>query len=126
MMQGEKDKLIDLFDDQRRWCCAADAQDARGKAVHFDDTSAVAWDLVGGLCHLFGWKRANKLFGPLSRHFSGKPRSAGLRHLSTDANNEMAAMTALLDFNDDVETTYELIVSKLHDLPVWHGRTALG
>lgn len=125
MMQAEKDKLIALFDNERRWCSAADAQDERGETVHFDDETAVAWDLVGGLCHLFGWKRANKLFGPLNKHFSGKQRATGLRHLSTEATNEMLAMTALLDFNDHPETTYELIVSKLHDLPVWHGRTAL-
>ena len=126
MMQEEKDKLIALFDEEGRWCRGVDAVDENGHAVHYDADQAVSWDVVGGLCHLFGWKRANKLFGPLNKHLSGKKRTAGLRHLSTEATNEMLAMTALLDFNDDPETTYELSVSKLHDLPVWHGRTALG
>jgi hypothetical protein len=124
MMQEEKDKLIALFENEHRWCSSADAQDEGGQAVHFDDKTAVSWDLVGGLCHLFGWKRACKLFGPLSRHFSGKQRTTGLRHFSTNENNEILAMTALLDFNDHPDTSYELIVSKLQELPVWHGRTA--
>jgi hypothetical protein len=116
MMQEEKDNLIALFSGEGRWCREVEAQDEKGEAVRFDDESAVAWDLVGGMCYLFGWKRASKLFGPLSRYV------AGTRPALTYENNDIHAMTALVNFNDDQDTTYEMIVSKLQELPVWHGR----
>ncbi len=117
MIQDEKDKLIALFDDKRRWCRGQDAADADGHVVHYDDEQAVSWDLVGGLCHLFGWKRACTLFEPVSRHLSGRrPLKWSIKNL------QIAAMTSLLNFNDDADTTHELVMSRLRDLPVWHGR----
>jgi hypothetical protein len=119
MIQEEKDKLISLFDDEARWCRGVDAADARGQAVHYDDKNAVSWDIVGGLCHLFGWKRACRLFEPISRHLTGE------RHLAAPLENqEIAAMSALLDFNDDDGTTYETMMTRLRELPVWHGTRA--
>ena len=119
MMQEEKDKLIALFDNRHRWCQGFDASDGKGNSVHYNDEQAVSWDLVGGLCHLFGWKRASELFEPMSRHVSGRRYNDSPMH-----SKEIAAMTALFDFNDDEETTHERIVSSLRELPVWHGRRA--
>lgn len=117
MIQDEKDKLLALFEDERRWCRGVDAMDQDGQAVHYDDEQAVSWDIVGGLCHLFGWKRASRLFEPVSRNLAGR------RHLhSPSQSQEIAAMSALLDFNDNDETTYEIVMARLHELPVWHGR----
>jgi len=117
MIQDEKDKLIELFDDEHRWCQGVDASDQQGQAVHFDDEQAVSWDLVGGLCHLFGWKRACELFEPVSRHIAGR------KHLNSPSQSrEIAAMSALLDFNDNDDTTYEMVIGRLRELPVWHGR----
>lgn len=117
MIQDEKDKLIALFGDERRWCRGHDAADAEGHAVHYDDEQAVSWDLVGGLCHLFGWKRACTLFEPISRHLSGRrPLKWSIKNL------QITAMTSLLNFNDDADTTHELVMARLRDLPVWHGR----
>lgn len=118
MMQEEKDRLIALFADKHQWCQGVDARNRSGEAVRHDDKAAVAWDIVGGMCRLFGWKRASELFGPMSRHFSGRRLSPTRQYLPTHA------MTALLDFNDDGDTTYELIVTKLQELPVWRGRRA--
>lgn len=120
MIQDEKDRLIAFFDVESNWCRGMDAVDADGNAVHYDDDAAVSWDIVGGLCHLFGWKRACKLFEPMSRHFAKR------RHLATafQPNTEMVAMSALFDFNDDDGTTHELFMDRLRGLPVWHGRSA--
>ena len=116
MMQEEKNKLISLFADEARWCRGVDAVDAQGRAVHYDDEQAVSWDIVGGLCHLFGWKRACRLFEPISRRLTGGHRSP----VSLE-NQEIAAMSALLDFNDDTDTTHEMMMAGLRELPVWHG-----
>jgi len=119
MIQTEKDSLLALFDDARKWCQGNDAMDSRGQSVHFDAAEAVSWDLVGGLCHLFGWARANTLFASLSLHIAGR------RHLSTPRKTrEMAAMSALMDFNDAEGTTYDVLINRLRKLPVWQGRRA--
>jgi hypothetical protein len=118
MMQEEKDNLLALFSGEGRWCREVEAQDDKGEAVRFDDETAVAWDLVGGMCYLFGWKRASKLFGPLSRYVAGR------RLALSYENNDIHAMTALVNFNDAQDTTFEMIVAKLQELPVWHGRAA--
>lgn len=116
MLQEEKDRLIALFKEERNWCREADATDAEGQSVRYDNEQAVSWDLVGGLCHLFGWKRASQLFGPISRHLTGKKQV-----MAPVKNQEMTAMTVLLNFNDDTDTTYERLMERLHALPVWHG-----
>ena len=117
MIQEEKDRLLALFEAGSSWCQGADAMDQHGQTVHFDDEQAVSWDIVGGLCHLFGWKRAFKLFEPVGRYLTGR------RLLSLHSRNqEIAAMSALLDFNDDQATTYELMMARLRDIPVWKVR----
>ena len=114
MRQDEKDRLLGLFDDQRRWCREVDARDDQGNAVHYDDPAAVAWDIVGGMCHLFGWRRACELFAQMTRHVVGSPPGS---RWSTDP--QMLAMAALQDFNDRPDTTFELVVAKLREAPVW-------
>lgn len=116
-MQEEKDRLVALFDDVYRWCRGVDATDRDGNAVHYDDEHAVSWDIAGGLCHLFGWKRACKLFEPVRRHVTGR------RHSSWRVQNHaIAAMSSLLDFNDDAGTTHEMVMVRLRDMPVWRGK----
>lgn len=112
MLPDEKEKLLSLFDQEDRWCQEAEARNAEGEAVHFDSDEAVAWDLVGGLCWLFGWTRATELFGQVSRHILGRHRST--RHMQT----AISAMAALVDFNDDTKTNFPTVLSKLQELPV--------
>ncbi len=112
MTQQEKDKLLALFETEARWCQQVEARDDRGRPVHYSDKKAVAWDVVGGMCLLFGWERASKLFGPVARHITG------LQRYLAYANWEMAAMGALQDFNDQRDTTYVKIVSSLRSLTV--------
>ncbi len=113
MMQDEKDKLLALFENRNRWCQRVEARDARGNPVHYDDERATAWDVVGGLCFLFGWDRACKLFVQVGQQVAGLRRGHMVR------NPEMAAMAALLDFNDKRDTTYGLIMARLRDLRVY-------
>ena len=112
MLPDEKEKLLLLFDREARWCRDAEARDAQGEAVHFNSGEAVAWDLVGALCSLFGWARATELFGQVSRHVLGRHRST--RRLET----AISAMAALVDFNDDPGTDFALIMTRLQELPV--------
>lgn len=117
MTQDEKDKLLTLFADAKHWCREAEARDGAGEAVRFSDTTAAAWDLVGGLCHLFGWQRACRLFVQLGRHLLG-PKAQ-----SANSNDEaMSCMSALIDFNDNESTTYEILLERLRDVPVWRER----
>lgn len=119
MLQDEKDQLIAFFEPETNWCRGHDAIDDEGLVVHYDDENAVAWDLVGGICHLFGWKRACGLFEPMSRHVAKR------RHRATafERDTEMAAMASLLDFNDDDETTHAILMERLRALPVWRGES---
>ncbi len=113
MIQEEKDHLLSLFANEASWCQEVEARDEQGDPVRYDDDAAVSWDLIGGLCHLFGWSRACKLFVQLVRHITGP----SLRWSSPD--RAMAAMRVLQDFNDRRETTYETILTTLRDMPVW-------
>jgi hypothetical protein len=112
MLLEEKERLLSLFDCEDRWCQNAEARDAQGEAVHYDSDAAVAWDLVGGLCWLFGWARATELFGQVSRHILGRHRSTRY------AQTAITAMAALVDFNDDSNTDFPTILGKLQGLPV--------
>ena len=116
MMQEEKDKLLALLDSESKWCQEVDARDDQGAPVHYNDEAAVAWDIVGGMCHLFGWSRACTLFVQLSRHIVGQ------QHFRMFQDREMVAMGALQDFNDDSDTTYDVVIEKLRDMPVWSQR----
>ena len=113
MMQYEKDKLLALFENKSRWCQHVEARDKRGSPVHYNDERATAWDVVGGMCFLFGWERACKLFAQVGRHVTGLKRDQGLR------NREAAAMASLLDFNDKCDTTYDLVMARLRDMRVY-------
>jgi len=115
MMPDEKERLLALFDTEARWCRGAEAANTTGRAVSYDDGDAVAWDLTGALCVLFGWPRACVLFGQLDRHLHGRraPLSWPAR------SSEMDAMSALQEFNDRPETTFETLRARLEAVPVW-------
>jgi hypothetical protein len=117
MMPEEKSELLKLFDGEQRWCQDAEAHDAGGDAVRYDDAAAVAWDITGALCRLFGWRRACVLFGQLHRHIHGKRIASSWP--TRDA--EIDAMAALQDFNDRVDTTFETLREHIETMPVWHG-----
>lgn len=114
MMQNEKTRLLALFADERKWCQRVEARDAQGHPVRFDDQRAAAWDVVGGMCLLFGWPRACKLFPQV-----GRTVALAKRPLVGCRDREMSAMTALLDFNDDQSTTHALILARLREVPVY-------
>lgn len=112
MLPEEKESLLALFDHESRWCQDAEARDANGGAVHFDSEDAVAWDLAGAVCRLFGWKRALELFGQISRHMLGRYRR------STLGIAPITAMSALVDYNDNPRLDYDGLWTKLKELPV--------
>jgi len=116
MLLGEKERLLALFADRQRWCQHAEARDEVGQIVHYDDPSAVAWDITGGMCLLFGWRRALELFPQLDRHVHRVKRS---RWWVTDPG--IASMGALQDSNDDTGTTFEMMTGWLKSMPVWNG-----
>ena len=113
MTQNEKDELLTLFEKESRWCQHVEAKDERGRPVYYHDKKAAAWDVVGGMCFLFGWERACKLFLQVSRDVTGLKRGPGLR------DREMAAMASLQDFNDQRDTTYDLVMARLREMRVY-------
>jgi hypothetical protein len=117
MMPDEKERLLALFDGEQRWCQDAEARDRNGNAVPFDDTRAVAWDITGAMCLLFGWRRACQLFCQLDRHISGQKRDGWFNR-----KPEIDSLAALQDYNDDNETTYEMVLRELRTMPVWRGK----
>lgn len=120
MLNDEKERLILLLDDERRWCQDAEARDRDGNPVRYDDETATAWDLVGAMCHLFGWPRARQLFQQVCRHLAA---GVGGR-VSRDP--EIAAMTCLQDFNDERSTTRDMIVGRLRGLRVGRSHQTAG
>jgi hypothetical protein len=116
MMAEEKAEVLVLFEHADRWCRDAEAHDANGEAVHYDDESAVAWDITGGLCRLFGWQRACVLFGQVDRHIHGKRPVSGW----PARDPELDAMVSLQAFNDREDTTFEMVRERLESMPVWH------
>ena len=117
MIPEEKDQLLGLLDHEGKWCRGAEARDINQDAVQNDDENAVAWDVTGALCRLFGWRRACVLFGQLDRHISGKRVAIGW----PAADAEMNAMGALQDFNDRVDMTFDIMRELIKTMPVWHG-----
>ena len=115
MKKEEHQQLLDLFESPQKWCQGSEARNAQGEAVPFDDPTAVCWDLVGGLCHLFGWPRACALFGQIHKHVLDPS-------LPTKPIKDLDAMRGLLDYNDAGATTYEQVVSTLREMPVWRER----
>ena len=116
MMPQEKDRLLALFSREQRWCQNAEARDGDGNPVVFDDADAAAWDITGGMCLLFGWKRACELFRQLDRHISGEKRDQWFNR-----KPEIDSLAALQDFNDNDATTYQTVVTQLQTMPVWRG-----
>ncbi len=116
MMTDEKTQLLALLDHRGKWCRDAEARDASGDAVTYDAISAVAWDITGALCRLFGWQRACVLFGQMERHLIGKRRAVGWPPRDTGVE----AMVALQDFNDRTDTTFDLLRERLEAMPVWN------
>ena len=117
-MPDEKERLLTLLDHEGKWCRDAEAHDANGDAVRYDDAAAVAWDVTGALCRLFGWQRACVLFGQLDRHIHGKRVTIGWPAHDT----EVGAMAALQDFNDRNDTTYDIVRRQIETMPVWQGQ----
>jgi hypothetical protein len=116
MLLHEKERLLELLHHEWRWCKHAEAQDQHGEAVRYDDATAVAWDLTGAMCLLFGWQRACTLFRELDRHIIGQRREHHFRQ-----NLDIVAMAALQDFNDLDETTYDEIAARVNSMPVRRG-----
>jgi len=114
MLPIEKHNLLSLFADKQRWCQEAEARDEAGEAVRYDDPSAVAWDITGGICLLFGWRRALELFSQLDRHLHNVKRDH-----CWGANPAIASMVAIQNHNDESGTTYEMIIEWLETMPVW-------
>jgi hypothetical protein len=119
MMQHEKDRILTLLESKGRWCQHAEARDRRGHAVRYDDPTAVSWDLTGAVCVLFGWARALELFSQLERQVVGRKRVS--KHLFGLQNNdpEIRSMVAVQEFNDQADTTYELVMARLEALSVY-------
>jgi hypothetical protein len=115
MMQNEKEKLIAFFADKSRWCQQVEARNAAGTPVCYHDETATAWDVVGGMCRLFGWERAQRLFPHVGRNVARLQR-----HRSDFRDHQAAAMSALLDFNDERDTTHTLIMARLREMPVYY------
>jgi len=119
MTAEEKKELLSLFDREERWCKGCEARNGEGEPVSYNDEDAVAWDIVGGLSHLFGWRRACQLFEQVHRHIAG-PSTVRFRE-----NSDMHAMAALSDYNDASGTTYEMLVATLDSMPIWRGGPAI-
>lgn len=117
MMPDEKTRLLELLAHSGRWCQGVEAHDAQGDAVTYDDERAVAWDITGALCRLFGWERSRVLFEQLDRHVHGKRNTLGW----PPRNVALDAMAALQEFNDRSETTFDLLRERIESMPVWHG-----
>jgi len=118
MVQGEKDKLLSLLDSEKRWCQDAEARDMDGDPVRHSDLGAVAWDITGALCRLFGWRRARELFVQLDRHVNGRRKPA--YRPGRDAGID--SMVALQDFNDRSDTTFEVLCEQIRTIPVWQSK----
>ena len=118
MLPIEKQDLLSLFADRRRWCQQAEARDAQGNPIRFSASAAVSWDITGALCRLFGWSRACILFGQLERHLLG-----GKHPYRYNRVPEIDSMVALQVFNDQTDMTFETLLSRLASIPVWRGRS---
>jgi hypothetical protein len=123
MTQEEKNRVLTLLSSKSRWCQDAEARDHRGEDVRFDDAAAVAWDLTGAFCHLFGWERAMDLFPQLAHHLTGRRPTFG-RHRGQPRGLQMASMIVLQDYNDQPNTGYESVMARLATVPVCQPGTA--
>lgn len=113
MTSQERDRLLSLLLDGRRWCQSAEARRADGQAVNYSDPDATAWDLSGAVCHLFGWRRARELFVQIDRQVHVED---GAGPVAGDA--AIAAMVGLQRWNDDPGTSHPDLLDLLERLPV--------
>ena len=120
MMPQEKDRLLALLARDTAWCRNSEALDASGNAVHFDDPSAVAWDITGAMCLLFGWQRATILFAQLLRHMVGKRQT----YAWPKRDAAIDAMVRLQEFNDAPDTSFEELRGHIESMVVWRGAGA--
>jgi len=113
MTPQEQQQLLALFDRGERWCQHAEARDRSGQPVSYDDEAAVAWDLTGALCRLFGWPRAGELFCELQRRLDGSRQTAReeRRPAGPAQDPQMRAMAALQEFNDHAQTNFAAVVA---------------
>ncbi len=116
MMPDEKDQLLALLHHAGSWCRHAEAHNADGQPVHYDDQSAVAWDITGALCLLFGWHRAGVLFTQLERHLVGKRPTVGW----PVPDSTIEAMTTLQEFNDRKDLTFSGLREQIETIPSWN------
>jgi len=116
MMPNEKTQLLALLAHEGKWCRHAEALDAGGNGVVYDDDEAVAWDLTGAVCRLFGLQRAFVLFQQMDRHILGKRESVSW----PKPDPSIDAMKALQDFNDRADTTFAMLRERLEEMPVWN------
>lgn len=116
MLPEEKDKLLTLFDGPTKWCQHVEAQNVQGEAVRYDDDDAIAWDLTGGICRLFGWERACKLFGQVAKQLN----SATKRQTWPVRDQSMDAMKVLQEFNDGDGMSFDRLRSTLEAMPIWN------
>lgn len=126
MMQDEKERLLSLLGTSSRWCQHAEARDRRGHAVHYSDPSAVAWDLTGAVCVLFGWTRALELFSQLERQLLGRKRAARRSFSLPIRDPRIGSMVAVQEFNDRTDTTYEAIMARLSELSAYPPASGAG
>ncbi len=117
MTEAEKAAILGLFCIPAKWCQGNEAANAAGDAVRYDDPTAVAWDLTGGICVLLGWERSLELFPQLEGHCIQQPRGP------EKARSGIASMIELQNFNDDANTTYEMVFERLQTIPVPIGRS---
>jgi hypothetical protein len=114
MKPDEKARLLALFAYPGNWCRDAEARNAYGDSVTYDNETAVSWDLTGALCRLFGWHRACLLFGQVGRHVVGK-HALGRR---PRADSGIHAMRVLQDFNDQADITFDTLRERINTIPV--------
>ncbi len=113
MSSSEQDRLAGLLDDAQRWSQGAEARDDQGEPVAFSDHTAVAWDLSGALCRLFGWPRAAELFPEVARHVPGQDE-----HERGGGAGAIDALVALQNWNDDPQTAHADVLALVRRVPV--------
>lgn len=114
MRSDELNELLKLFATSDHWCQGAEAKTVKGAPVKYSDPDAVAWDLTGALCFLFGWERACILFCQVDKHLL---RDRSLRWRVHDVQVE--SMLALQEMNDCPSTSYESLIKRLKAMRVF-------
>ena len=114
MRTDELNELMELLANPKHWCQGAEARTASGAPVKYSDPEAIAWDITGALCVLFGWERACILFCQIDKHLL-KDRS--LRWRVHDVHVE--SMLALQEINDSHSTSHDWLIERLKTMRVF-------